>query len=142
MLRRFATDGITDVCRFAYDVIGRVLYGQSFGFLETNSDVGKWMVSVSSSLPLLTFAAVAPSYLRILVMLGGLLVPGMFKSVIAVFDITKEAKRATEARMNDSDDENSKRNDIMSQLVRVLREKGAQIGFTHKEITLESWVGM
>jgi cytochrome P450 len=127
---------------YGYDVIGRVLYGQMFGFLETNTDVGNWIESVAGALPLLTFAAVAPSYARTPIMIMGLLVPGVFKAVMAVNNITAQAKEQTRLRMKDSDEDNAKRHDILSQLFRIIREKKTSIEFTHKEVTLESWVGI
>jgi cytochrome P450 len=127
---------------YAYDVIGRVLYGQMFGFLETGKDVGNYIESVAGALPLLTFAAVAPSYARTPIMIGGMLIPGVFKALGAVNNITMQAKEQTRLRMEDSDQDNAKRHDILSQLFRIIREKGSGINFTHKEVTLESWVGI
>lgn len=113
-----------------------------FGFMETGSDVGNWMQSVEKALPLLTFAAVGPSYMRNLIMVAGLIIPGTLKAVNAVNAITEDARVQTKLRMQDSNEDNVKRNDILSQLFRIIRERGDDIGFTHKEVTLESWVGM
>jgi cytochrome P450 len=127
---------------YGYDVIGRVLYGQMFGFLETGKDVGNYIESVAGALPLLTFAAVGPSYARTPIMIMGMLVPGVLKALGAVNNITAQAKEQTKLRMEDSNEDNAKRHDILSQLFRIIRERGSSINFTHKEVTLESWVGI
>jgi cytochrome P450 len=71
-----------------------------------------------------------------------MLIPGVFKALGAVNNIVVQAKEQTRLRMEDSDQANAKRHDILSQLFRIIREKGSSIDFTHKEVTLESWVGI
>jgi hypothetical protein len=113
-----------------------------FGFMEKSEDHEHYIESVDKCLPLLTFAAMGPSYLRPVVMLSGIISPKILKSVKAVNGITAAAKEQTDQRRKDTEDENFKRNDILSQLFRMIREKGDKVNFTHQEVTLESWVGM
>jgi cytochrome P450 len=128
---------------FAYDVIGRVQYGQMLGFLETGTDVGRWIESVTNALPLLHIAAAGPSYMVTPVMIMAMLLPGMVKNFKAVGEITEQAKQMTQARLKEDPNDNKvQQHDVMSQLFIIMRERGSQVGFTHREITLESWAGI
>ncbi|KAH7389610.1 pisatin demethylase [Phaeosphaeria sp. MPI-PUGE-AT-0046c] len=136
---------------FAYDVIGRVLYGEMLGFLETGTDIGRWMESVTHALPLLHIAATAPKYMLAPIMITTMLIPGMAKNFSAVGEITAQAKRKTEDRMKEEEGEagsqdirgsKSQRHDVMSQLFTIMHARGSEVGFTHREITLESWAGI
>jgi cytochrome P450 len=130
---------------FAYDTIGRVQYGRMFGFLETGTDVGRWIESVTNALPLLHVAAAGPRYMITPIMLTAILIPGMAKSFNAVGQISTQAKGITQERMQEnSSDMSSKlqRHDVMSQLFAIMHARGDQVGFTHREITLESWSGI
>lgn len=131
---------------FAYDVIGRVQYGQMLGFLKTGTDVGRWMESVNNALPLLHVAATAPKYMLAPIMISAMLIPGMAKNFGAVGEITAQAKQVTEERMKGEEKEGGTKNvqgpDVMSQLFAIMRARGSEVGFTHREITLESWAGI
>jgi cytochrome P450 len=130
----------------AYDIIGRVQFGQTLGFLETGTDVGNWMESVTHALPLLHIAAAAPSYLITPVMLGAMLIPGMAKNFRAIGSITEKAKEMTEQRMKEEDavspEKKVQRHDVLSSLFAIQRLRGHDLTFTHREITLESWTGI
>ena len=93
-------------------------------------------------MPLLTFAAVSPSYMRAFIMGAAVLNPATFKAVKAIGGITSNALEHTARRRKDSAEENLQRDDLLSQLFRIERERGEKIDFTHREIALESWVGM
>jgi cytochrome P450 len=53
-----------------------------------------------------------------------------------------DAKRQTTLRLQRSTEENDQSQDILSQLLRAVREKGTEGWFTHKEVKLESWAGI
>lgn len=101
-----------------------------------------YVEAVWKSLPLLGFAAVSPAYMRPFIMGAAVLNPSTLKAVKAVGGITNAALENTARRRKDSAEENLQRNDLLSQLFRIERERGEKIDFTHKEIALESWVGM
>jgi hypothetical protein len=119
-----------------------LLFGKQFGFLEREVDVGNYIESVDKALPLLVFAAVAPSYARPLIMLMGLAIPGSLKALKAVKSIRNEAKRIAKERLDEPEEQSSKKSDIFSQLTKIVREKGPGIEFGLDEMVLESWVGM
>jgi cytochrome P450 len=67
-----------------------------------------------------------------------------------VGEITAQAKRVTEARMEEEEKggggngrgNKSQRRDVMSQLFAIMHARGEEVGFTHREITLEAWSGI
>jgi cytochrome P450 len=129
----------------AYDTIGRVQFGRMFGFLETGTDVGRWIESVTKALPLLHVAAVAPRYMITPIMLTAMLIPGMAKSLNAIGHISSQARTMTQERIQEySSNTTSKlqRHDVMSQLFALMHARGEETGFTHHEIALESWTGI
>ncbi|KAL6170579.1 hypothetical protein ACJQWK_03555 [Exserohilum turcicum] len=127
---------------YAYDVIGSVLFGRAYGFLESGTNVGSFIGSVDSAVPVLQLIAVTPSYMRGIIMLIAMCIPGMLKRLQAIQATTEEAKRQTELRMQRSAEENGNHHDIMSQLLRIVQDKGFKENFTHREVTLDAWVGI
>lgn len=129
---------------YTYDVVGVVFFGKTFDMLEKGYDHLNYIENVWNGLPLLGLAAVAPAYMRTLIMFGSLLIPAKFRAVSAVNRITAAALEQTDQRKKDSEEENLQRNDLLSQLFRVVRsrESEGKGDFTHKEVALEAWVGM
>ncbi|KAI9708220.1 MAG: hypothetical protein M1820_004174 [Bogoriella megaspora] len=128
--------------RYAYEIVGVVFFGEPFGFLDRGFDHLNYVEAVWKGLPLLGFAAVSPTYMRNLIMFAAILNPSTFRAVKHISGITDAALKNTARRREDSEKENLQRNDLLSQLFRVERERGEQIDFTHKEIALESWAGV
>lgn len=126
---------------YTYDVVGVVFFGKPFGMLEKGYDHMNYIENVWNGLPLLGLAAAAPSYMRAFIMFGSFLIPAKFRAVMAVNRITAAALEQTEQRRKDTEEENLQRNDLMSQLFRIVRNKKDD-NFTHKEVALEAWVGM
>jgi hypothetical protein len=111
--------------------------------LEKGRDHLNYIENVWNGLPLLCLAACAPSYMRVLIMLGSLLIPAKFRAAMAVNRITAEALRQTAKRKSNSEKQDL-RNDLLSQLFRVAsdREADHKYDFTQKEVALEAWVAM
>jgi cytochrome P450 len=136
---------------YAHDVLGSVLFGRRFGFLETGDDVDSFIESVSSAVPLLHTIGQGPTYLRRTILYAAiLLIPGTMKSFKAIGYMTEKAKKQTQLRMQDLRDGVETRPDILSQLLlRIVPEKDTDAGgsegeawFTHKEVTLDAWAGL
>ena len=133
---------------YAHDIIGHVLFGRSFGFLESGTDVGSFVESVAAAQPLSCLCAAAPSYLRTAIMLGAMCLPGSWKNFKAIGATITEAKNTTQRRMQDSADEAAKRTDILSDLLSRTSTTGNKTApedkawFTHKEVMLEAWAGI
>jgi cytochrome P450 len=138
---------------YAHDVLGSVLFGRRFGFLETGDDVDSFIESVSSAVPLLHIIGQGPTYLRRTILYAAiLLIPGTMKSFKAVAFMSEKAKKQTQLRIQDLQDGVETRPDILSQLLlRTVPEKDTDAGegenegeawFTHKEVTLDAWAGL
>ncbi|KAF2864810.1 pisatin demethylase [Massariosphaeria phaeospora] len=127
---------------YGYDIIGRLLYGRNFGFLEKSTDVGSYIESLDKALPLLTVSAVGPSYMRTLVMVAALFIPGTLKALNAVGGLQKEAREIAQQRGKEPVEDNLKKKDILSQYFRIINEKGADVDFSENEVVLECWVGI
>ncbi|KAE8825855.1 hypothetical protein HRS9139_08965 [Pyrenophora teres f. teres] len=133
---------------YAHDIIGYVLFGSSFGFLESGTDVGSFVESVEAAQPLSCLCAAAPSYLRTPIMLCAMCIPSTLKSFKAVGATAIEARNTTQRRMQDTADEAAKRTDILSNLLSRTTTPGDKsvpedkAWFTHNEVVLEAWAGI
>jgi cytochrome P450 len=137
---------------YAHDVLGSVLFGRRFGFLETGDDVDSFIESVSSAVPLLHIIGQGPTYFRRTILYAAiLLIPGTLKCFKAVGHMTEKAKKQTRSRMQDLRDGVETRPDILSQLLLRTVPEGkskdagggeGQAWFTHKEVTLDAWAGL
>jgi cytochrome P450 len=130
------------IALYAYDVIGAVLFGRSFGFVASGTDAGTFVEAVDNAVPLLHVIAAAPSYMRTLITLAAMCIPGILKQLRDIQAMSDEAKRQTQLRLERSTEENDSCHDILSQLLRIANGKGRESGFTHREVSLESWIGI
>ncbi|RMZ66182.1 pisatin demethylase [Pyrenophora seminiperda CCB06] len=133
---------------YAYNVIGHLLFGRSFGFLESGTDVGSFVESVAASGPLMCLCAVTPSYLRTAILLCAMCIPSTLRNFKAVGATVVEAKNIMQHRMQDSADEAAKRTDILAELLSRASTpgdktvSGDKAWFTQKEVVLEAWAGI
>ncbi|KAI4665696.1 uncharacterized protein J4E78_003160 [Alternaria triticimaculans] len=127
---------------FAHDVIGHILFGHSFGFLEKGTHVDSFIESVHNAAPLLAFSTAAPAYMRSIIMLAAMCVPSNLKQFKGVQATVVEAKRQTQLRLQRSAEADDQSQDILAQLLRKVGQKDSEAWFTHKEVTLESWAGI
>ncbi|KAI4937157.1 uncharacterized protein J4E92_001885 [Alternaria infectoria] len=127
---------------FAHDVIGHILFGHSFGFLEKGTHVDSFIESVHNAAPLLAFSTAAPTYMRSIIMLAAMCVPSNLKQFKGVQATVVEAKRQTQLRLQRSAEADDQSQDILAQLLRKVGQKDSEAWFTHKEVTLESWAGI
>ena len=132
----------TNFRRYAYDVIGRLLYGHDFGFLEQKMDVNGYIDSIERSLPLLVFAAVGPTYLRTPILIAGIFIPGILPALKALDKLKAQACALVERRKKAFLENGQKESDIMNQLFRIIQERGSEVDFNDKEVIVESWVGL
>jgi hypothetical protein len=128
---------------YAHDVIVHIFFGQTFGFLERGTDRDSFMESVYNAGPLLQITAVAPTYVRNIIMMSAMCIPGTLKQFRAVRATVVEAKRQTRLRLQRSTEENDQSQDIPSQLLRTVREKALKVGLytkkSHWSLGLVSW---
>lgn len=136
---------MADNCRYAFDVIGELYFGRMFGFLETGGDHGSWIESLDLLMPFLCMTAVAPTYVRPLILTSALVVPGSLKALKAIDNIGVAARKCVAERfdkLNAGKDEGEHRTDISEQLYEIHREKGEKVDFKIGDIQQEAYVAL
>ncbi|USP76766.1 uncharacterized protein yc1106_04040 [Curvularia clavata] len=127
---------------YAHDILGSVFFGRAFGYLEKGGDIDAFIESVATATPLMHVIAAAPSYVRGLILMGAMCIPGTLKGLKAIEMMINEAKRQTKLGVERSAEDTKSRLDVCSQLLQIVNEKGSQVDFTPNEVTLESWTGL
>ena len=136
---------ITDdaLFRYAFDVIGQLFFSRMFGFMETMRDHRGYIQSLDLLLPVLCAASVMPTYMRPVFLLGGAMIPRVFKALKSIGDIEKAADLCISERQELlSKDKDVEKNDILSSLFDIMREKGDKVDFGHTEIKVEVYVAL
>jgi hypothetical protein len=123
-------------------VVGEIFFGDMFGFLENSEDHGAYIASLDALMPVLCIAAIAPGYLRPLIMSSAIIIPAAFQAVKAIDGIRRAAVEATSRRLKSIEMSSARRNDMLQQLFDVVREKGEKVNFSTSEATLEAYVAM
>jgi hypothetical protein len=127
---------------YCYDNIGLVFFGKQFGFLRDSIDYGGYIAAVHKSLPFLHIIASAPTYARPFLMMTALAIPSLFKAVLAVDGVKKTAERETYEAQARTEEASAKRVDMTSQMLGIVREKGATNNFDIREIMSENWTAV
>jgi len=131
------------VSRYAFDVIGELYFGRMFGFMENSHDHEGWIHSLELLMPFLCLTAVAPSYVRPLILSSAIVVPGSLRALKAIDNIAVAANSCVAQRFEEvSTVETPPRSDLLQQLYTIYREKGDKIDFKMGEIKLEAYVAM
>ncbi|KAF2132974.1 cytochrome P450 [Dothidotthia symphoricarpi CBS 119687] len=125
---------------FAFDNVGAVFFGKQFGFLEESTDYGGYINAVHTALPLNSFVAMAPFWIRPLLLNCGIVIPKIFKAVMAAAGIWETAVRETNMAQERSQDNTAKRNDILSQLLAIEQDKKS--GLTIQGVHTEMWAAV
>jgi hypothetical protein len=113
-----------------------------FGFLEHSEDHGNFIASMESLLPFICISAVAPTYMRALIVASGIFLPAVWKALKAMDGLRRAAVEAASKRRKDLEDGVAHRSDLLQQLFNIVREKGDKVNFSHDEAALESYVAM
>jgi hypothetical protein len=113
-----------------------------FGFLQNSEDHGAFIASLDALMPVLCISAIAPTYLRPLIMCSAIAIPAAFRAVKAIDGIRKAAVEASGKRMKEIVDGVVPRTDMLQQLFDTVREKGEKVNFSSREATLEAYVAM
>lgn len=113
-----------------------------FGFLEHSENHCGLIAALDMLMPVLTIQAVAPVWVRPLIMTAAIGVPGALKAALALHGIGGTATAAVLKRKGDIESGVSHRHDLLQQLFDIVREKGEKVNFGTGEVTLESWAAM
>lgn len=126
--------------RFAFDNVGAAFFGKQFGFIEKSIDYGDYIKAVHTAMPLNSFVAMAPLWARGYLLKIGIMIPKVLQAIMAADGIRQTAVRETGLAQERTIDANSKRTDILSQLLSIMQEKRDSI--TIKEIHVEMWAAV
>lgn len=129
---------------YANDIIGELYFGKAFGFLEKSYDHGGWMHSLELLMPFLCMCAVAPAFVRPLVLASSLAVPGALKALKAVENIATSARACVSQRFDQGAqlETEEKRTDMLQQLYDIHLEKGSKVDFNMGDIEQEAYVAL
>lgn len=88
-------------------------------------------------MPLNSVVAMAPLWLRPMILYGGIAIPKIFKAIMAADGIRKTAVRETDIAQARTTDLTSKRIDILSQILSIKNEKPGSL--TINDVHVEMW---
>ncbi|KAI8931128.1 Cytochrome P450 monooxygenase acrts1 [Plenodomus lindquistii] len=126
--------------RYAFDNVGAVFFGKQFGFVEHSFDYGDYIASVHIAMRLNSVISMAPLRLRRYLLNVGLMIPKVLKAIMAADGLRKAAVRETGIAQESMQDKNSKRMDLLSQLL-VIKEAKAGV-VTIENVHIEMWAGI
>jgi hypothetical protein len=133
---------MTDSDRYAFDVIGEIFFGGMFGFLEHSKDHGDFIASLDAIMPVMTMAAIAPTYLRPFVMASFLFMPAAMKAGSSFKRFAKVADEASQKRVQEMEAGQVHRGDMLQQLLDITWEKGEKLNFGRRQVVMEGAVAM
>lgn len=130
--------------RYAFDVIGELYFGRMFGFLENNHDHGSYIQSLDTLMPTLCTIAVAPSYVRPLILGSAVISAEVRKALQAVDRIATAARVCVAKRVSEQAATSAEhpRCDLLQQLLDTSAEKGEKLDFGTSEVELEAYVAL
>ncbi|KAL4967349.1 cytochrome P450 [Aspergillus stella-maris] len=124
---------------YAFDVLGELFYGQTFGMIETRSDVGGYMESIESLLPIFTIGGTLPSWLTPIYLIYKISFSASLRGAInATKRITIASQEAIQRRSRELADHSNNKPDILRKMLEIVADRGAKVKFTTKHILVES----
>ncbi|KIW85494.1 hypothetical protein Z517_00885 [Fonsecaea pedrosoi CBS 271.37] len=134
---------------YAFDVVGELFFGKMFGFMNEGHDHENWIASLDLLMPFLTITSVIPSYLRTLLAVSAFLFPKVRQAFHALNTLEAAAKRCVVERKEllqnpdaagAADDKGpGLRRDLLAQMFAIQQSKGADVNFSDKDMTKESY---
>lgn len=121
--RRMCLRISADYDRFSFDGVGTVFFGNPFGFIKDSVDYGGYINAVHTAMPLNSVVAMAPQWLRPVILYCGIAIPKVFKAIMAADGIRKTAVRETDIAQARAQDLTSKRTDVLSQILSIKNQK-------------------
>ncbi|KAI4910824.1 Cytochrome P450 monooxygenase acrts1 [Alternaria incomplexa] len=125
---------------FSFDSVGAVFFGQPFGFLETSLDYGNYIAAVHTAMPMSSVIAMAPLWCRGYLLQMGVMIPKVFKAIMAVDGIGQTAVRETGVAQEKRAEANAHCTDVLSQLLGIMREKADSLSI--EKIHVEMWAAV
>ena len=129
--------------RYAFDVIGQLFFSRMFGFMKAGYDHRGYIQSLDLLLPVLAAASAMPTYLRSIFLLGGSMIPSVYKALKSVGEIEKAADLCISRRQSFLQGGGIVENDdILNSLFQVMHEKGDKVDFRLTEVKVEVYVAL
>jgi cytochrome P450 len=113
-----------------------------FGFMRNRHDHEDFIASLDILVPSICSIAVAPSYIRPLILATAFLSPSVRKALKAIEKITQAAKACVIRRCDAIVSGQQPRQDLLQQLLQIRDDKGEKVDFDIPEIQLEAYVAM
>ncbi|KAF2747656.1 cytochrome P450 [Sporormia fimetaria CBS 119925] len=127
---------------YTFDVIGELMFGEPFGFLEKEEDYGNLISSLDAALPVLSVSAVAPAYYRPALMAASAFSPAVRRAVKATQTVREASLDCVTKRKREIAKGSANRYDLLQQLMDIVRDKGEKMNFSDKEVSLQAWQNM
>jgi hypothetical protein len=111
--------------------------------MKEKKDHANYISSLDTLLPVLAVVSTLPTYLRNLFLMGGILMPNVWKALGALKDIEIAAETCVEERRNLlAAGESINRQDILASLMDIVHEKGDKVDFGMTEVKVEVYVAL
>lgn len=114
-----------------------------FGFLEHAHDHESWIESLDTLIPSFLTAAIAPTYLRPLVLTSAILSPAARRALKAVDRVAVAARSCVAGRRAKTvGDDGSTPHDLLHQLLGIVQDKGEKVDFGVGEVEYEVYTAL
>lgn len=128
-----------DSQRYAFDVLGELSFGNDFGFMKEQKDVGNYMKAIHSICIKNTMAGTLPSYFSGLTFPTLSLFCASFRGTIeAIINLSVSSKKSMDKRMREIEENKDDRRHILRKLMEISAEKGEKVNFNAGHIYAES----
>lgn len=130
-------------CRYAFDVLGVLFYGKTFGFMSERTDVGNYMKAINSLLPAFTIGGTVPSYLTKLYLISTILFSPSGRGALgAVKHLENASEAAVKRRKQEIEENKDDKRDLLRKMLEIDADRGQTINFTYPHICVESHSSM
>ncbi|KAK4173808.1 putative cytochrome P450 pisatin demethylase-like protein [Triangularia setosa] len=129
---------------YAFDVIGILFFSRPFGFLEFKKDHKGWIKATDVLIFFLAASAFVPLWMRNLVLLSSIVVPGAIASVKAMDTMTEATVDAVKERQEALDKSGGvvEKDDMLASFFKVMEEHGNLDNFGPLEIRGEIYTAL
>ncbi|MCJ1474776.1 hypothetical protein MMC13_003436 [Lambiella insularis] len=124
---------------YAFDVLGELFYGKTFGFMSEHRDIGGYMKAIDSLLPAFTIGGTLPSYLtKFYLLFTVLFSPSVRGALGAVKQIETASETAVKRRKQEIMENKDDKHDMLRKMLEINADRGEKINFTFGHICVES----
>lgn len=117
-----------------------MFFGKQFGFVEDSIDYGGYIKAVHTAMPLNSVIAMAPLWIRGYLLKIGIMIPKVLSAIMAADGIRQTAVRETSLAQERTLAANSKRSDVLSQLLAIMQQRKESV--TIREVHVEMWAAV